>query len=207
MKKVLILILTLLMVFALSACTMPAVTNPDGTDTVAGVAIKTGLDVIEAACIMLLTVAGTAWAAKNKDKAYLQNINIAFDNTIKMAKITVGELKQTVVDGMKAAADDGKLSDEQIQELQGELLAKTLEKLDAPTKDVLAAAGADICAIIAGVGEDWVRELKGPEGILLDQLLEVPGVVEGNAETIKDNAEAIKKAADELLSKEEKPYT
>lgn len=206
MKKILILILTLLMVFALSACTMPAVTNPDGTDTVAGVAIKTGLDVIEAACVMLLTVAGTAWAAKNKDKAYLQNINIAFDNVFKMARITVGELKQKVVDGMKAAADDGKLSDEQIQELQRELLAKTLEKLDAPTMDVLAAAGADICAIIAGVGEDWVRELKGPEGILLDQLLEVPGVVEGNAETIKDNAEAIKKAADELLSNEEKPY-
>lgn len=206
MKKILILILTLLMVFVLSACTMPAVTNPDGTDTVAGVAIKTGLEVIEAACMMLLTVAGTAWAAKNKDKAYLQNINIAFDNVFKMAKITVGELKQTVVDGMKAAADDGKLSDEQIQELQGELLAKTLEKLDAPTKDVLAAAGADICAIIAGVGEDWVRELKGPEGILLDQLLEVPSVVEGNAETIKGNAEAIKKDADELLSKEEKPY-
>ena len=206
MKKILILILTLLMVSALSACTMPAVTNPDGTDTVAGVAIKTGLDVIEAACVMLLTVAGTAWAAKNKDKAYLQNINIAFDNVFKMARITVGELKQKVVDGMKAAADDGKLSDEQIQELQRELLAKTLEKLDAPTKDVLAAAGADICAIIAGVGEDWVRELKGPKGILLDPLLEVPGVVEGNAETIKDNAEAIKKAADELLSKEEKPY-
>ncbi len=198
MKKLIILVLALLMVLSLAGCTMPAVTNPDGTDTVAGVAIKTGLDVIEAACVMLLTVAGTAWAAKNKDKAYLQNINIAFDNVFKMAKITVGELKQTVVDGMKAAADDGKLSDEQIQELQGELLAKTLEKLDAPTKDVLAAAGADICAIIAGVGEDWVRELKGPEGILLDQLLEVPGIVEENAETIK-------KAADELLSKEEKP--
>ncbi len=198
MKKLIILVLALLMVLSLAGCTMPAVTNPDGTDTVAGVAIKTGLDVIEAACVMLLTVAGTAWAAKNKDKAYLQNINIAFDNVFKMAKITVVELKQTVVDGMKAAADDGKLSDEQIQELQGELLAKTLEKLDTPTKDVLAAAGADICAIIAGVGEDWVRELKGPEGILLDQLLEVPGIVEENAETIK-------KAADELLSKEEKP--
>ena len=198
MKKLIILVLALLMVLSLAGCTMPAVTNPDGTDTVAGVAFKTGLDVIEAACMMLLTVAGTAWASKNKDKAYLQNINIAFDNVFKMAKITVGELKQTVVDGMKAAADDGKLSDEQIQELQGELLAKTLEKLDAPTKDVLAAAGADICAIIAGVGEDWVRELKGPEGILLDQLLEMPGIVEENAETIK-------KAADELLSKEEKP--
>ncbi len=206
MKKILILILTLLMVFVLSACTMPAVTNPDGTDTVAGVAIKTGLDVIEAACVMLLTVAGTAWAAKNKDKVYLQNINIAFDNVFKMARITVGELKQKVVDGMKAAADDGKLSDEQIQELQRELLAKTLEKLDAPTKEVLAAAGADICAVIAGVGEDWVRELKEPEGVLLNQLLEAPGVVEGNAETIKDNAEAINKAADELLSKEKKPY-
>ena len=198
MKKLIILVLALLMVLSLAGCTMPAVTNPDGTDTVAGVAFKTGLDVVEAACMMLLTVAGTAWASKNKDKAYLQNINIAFDNVFKMAKITVGELKQTVVDGMKAAADDGKLSDEQIQELQGELLAKTLEKLDAPTKDVLAAAGADICAIIAGVGEDWVRELKGPEGILLDQLLEMPGIVEENAETIK-------KAADELLSKEEKP--
>ena len=191
MKKLLVLMLALMMVLALTACTMPAVSNPDGSDTVAGVAIKTGLDILESLVITVLGIAGTAWAAKSKDKAYMQNIRLAVDGVLDMARVTVGELKQTVVDKMKAESDDGKLSGEQIQELQAELLAKTLEKLDDPTKNLLAAAGADICAIIAGVGEDWVRKLNGED----IPVLEIPGIVEGDAGQIDAATEAIKQAA------------
>lgn len=165
MKKYLAIILTLVLcmalLFSLSGCTMPATATSDGGDTVAGVAIKNALNVIEALCLTLLSVAGAAWAAKCKDKAYLQNINIAVDGLTRMAKITVGELKQTVVDKLKTENEDGKLTPEQIEELKRLLLEKTLAKLDAPTKELLDAAGADLCAIITGVGEDWVRELNG----------------------------------------------
>ena len=107
---------------------------------------------------------------------------------------------------MKAATEDGKLTPFNVKELNRMLLELTLAKMAEPTKKLLTAAGVDICKLIMGAGECWIGESKVVSGIQLDQLLEVPGVVEGNAETIKDNAEAIKKAADELLSKEEKPY-
>lgn len=191
MKKILVLMLVLTMVLTLTACAVPAVSNPDGTDTVAGVAIKTGLDILETVVITILGIAGTAWAAKSKDKAYMQNIRLAVIGVLDMARVTVGELKQTVVDEMKAKSENGKLSGEQIQELQAELLAKTLEKLDVPTKNLLAAAGADICAIIAGVGEDWVRKLNGEDF----PVLEIPGIVEGDSGQIDAATEAIKQAA------------
>lgn len=205
MKKILILILTLLMVFALSACTMPAMTNPDGTDTVAGVAIMTGLKILEAAVVMLIGLAGASWAKKNGENTDLQNINIAVNHVIQMAQQTAGELNQTTVEHMKAETEDGKLTPFNVKELNRMLLELTLAKMAEPTKKLLTAAGVDICKLIMGAGECWIGESKVVSGIQLDQLLEVPGVVEGNAETIKDNAEAIKKAADEITGKKKYP--
>lgn len=174
MKKLLILLLSLAMIFALCACTAPAVSNPDGSDTVAGTAIKAGLEIVEAAALAIISVAGAAWASKAKNKTYLQNINIAMEHVISIAKQTVGELKQTTVERMKANSDDGKLSPGQIAELKEALLTLTLQKLDEPTKDLLAAAGADICALITGAGEDWVGALKVEDGIIIGQELTVP---------------------------------
>lgn len=165
MKKLLILILTLLMVLSLCACAAPAVSNPDGSDTVAGVAIKTGLEVVEALAVTVISIAGAAWAAKAKNKTELQNISLAVEHVIAISKQTVGELKQTVVDKMKEAAPDGKLTQEQINELKQTLLTVTLEKLDNPTKDLIAATGADICALITGAAEDWIGTSKWLNGI------------------------------------------
>lgn len=68
MKKILILILALTMVCVLTACTMPAMTNPDGTDTIAGVAIKNGLNILEAACVTALSIAAAVWAKRGGNR-------------------------------------------------------------------------------------------------------------------------------------------
>lgn len=200
MKKILILILALTMVCVLTACTMPAMTNPDGTDTIAGVAIKNGLNILEAACVTALSIAAAVWAKKGGEQKNFQNIILAVSSVLEMTRLTVGELKQDMVDRLKEISATGKLTPEQVKEINNELLARTLKKLSEPTKNLLDAVGIDICALIMGAGEDWVRELKVQNGIALDQLLEVPGIVEGNAETLDASTEAIKKAAAALTT-------
>lgn len=163
MKKLLcLLLMSTLLILALCGCTAPAMSNPDGSDTVAAVAVKTGLEVLEAALVTALTIAGTAWAAKMGKQAELKNINLATEHVIAIAKQTVGELKQTVVDGLKSESEDGKLTPEQIGALNHMLLEITLKKLDEPTKNLIAAAGADLCAIITGAAEDWISKGKIP---------------------------------------------
>lgn len=160
MKKILCLLMCLVMVFALCACAAPAVSNPDGSDTVTGVAIKTGLEVMEALALAIISVAGAAWASKAKNKAELQNISIAMEHVEAVAKQTVGELKQTIVDQMKEESPDGKLTPAQIEGLKSTLLSLTLKKLDDPTKELIASSGADICALISGAAEDWIATSK-----------------------------------------------
>lgn len=196
MKKILVLMLVLTMVLALTACAVPAMTNPDGTDTVAGVAIMTGLDILEKIVVTALGIAGTAWAAKSKDNKHIQNIALAIDNVLKAARITVGELKQTTVDRWKAESEDGKLTPDEIAQLKSDLLTLTLKKLDEPTKNLLAAAGVDICALIAGAGEDWVREMKLGGGVaVLGQIMDATDAITENAGAVDEAAAAIEKAA------------
>jgi len=164
MKKVLstilLLLLALAMIFSLCACTAPAVITEDGGDTVAGAAIKVALNVIEALALSAVSIFGAWWAAKAKNKTELQNINIAMRNVETVVRQTVGELKQTVVDGMKEAADNGKLTDRQVDDLKQRLLTMTLGKLDSPTVNLLEAAGMDLCAFITGAAESWIAEQK-----------------------------------------------
>lgn len=167
LSKILLLLLAALMICGLCSCTAPVLTNPDGSDTVAGVAVKTGLDVIEAAAVTVLGIFGAWWAANAKDNKKLQNINTAMDNLITVVKQTVGELKQTVVDGMKETNEDGKLTSAQVDYLKGQLLEMTLKKLDSPTKSILQAAGADLCALITGAAESWISEQKDMSNAVL----------------------------------------
>lgn len=177
MKKILCLLLATCMIFALCACSGPAMSNPDGSDTVAGAAVKTGLNVLEAALVTLLTLVGAAVGSKLKQRTELQNISIATEHVIDIAKQTVGELKQTVVEGMKAESPDGKLTPEQIRYLNEQLLNLTLKKLDEPTKTLIAAVGSDLCALITGAAEDWIGKGK------LDNLFPVVHIEERSGET------------------------
>ena len=74
--------------------------------------------------------------------------------------VTVEELQQTLVEGLKAGREDGKLTKEEIASLGEALLDSTIAKMSAPTAKLLAAAAVDVTALIQGAGESWIAKLK-----------------------------------------------
>ena len=122
--------------------------------------IETVMDVLAELVIMLIGVCGTWLTYKIGENKHIQSINAAQQEVIAMAQVTVGELKQTVVDKLKAAHEDGKLTKDEIQKLGFDLINLTMEKLSDPTISLLRAAGVDVTALIRGAGEDWINSLN-----------------------------------------------
>ncbi|MDP3448250.1 MAG: hypothetical protein Q8S22_09360, partial [Eubacteriales bacterium] len=110
--------------------------------------------------IALIGVFGAWLTAKLGKATQLDTVNHAQQELIKLAQITVGELKQTVVDGMKAGHTDGKLTKEEIAQLGQLLFEKTTAKLSASAMDVLIAAQVDISALITGTAEHLIAGMK-----------------------------------------------
>lgn len=115
--------------------------------------------VVATMLITLIGVAGAWLTAKIGKKVELSNINRAKDELIAAAQQTVMELQQTVVEGLKNAAEDGKLTDEEITGLSITLLAKTKEKMSLPAIQLLEAAAVDVNALIRGAGEALISEM------------------------------------------------
>ena len=123
--------------------------------------IELAVQVLAALLLTLIGVFGTWLTVRLGKHTQLANINAAQAEVIKAAKITVGELQQTVVDGLKAASADGKLTKQEISELGDILIDKTLLKISDPTYKLLTAAAVDVNALITGAGENWINKLKG----------------------------------------------
>ena len=157
-KKLLLVLITLLLL------TLPAVALADtgGTAevTVADILIENAVNIIAAFFIALIGVFGAWLTAKLGTATQLDTVNKAQQELIKLVQITVGELKQTVVDGMKAASKDGKLSKEEVAQLGQLLYEKTTAKLSASAMDVLTAARVDISALITGTAEHLIGKMK-----------------------------------------------
>jgi hypothetical protein len=116
---------------------------------------------LQVAATLVLTLIGAfgAWLMAQIGKSKkLANIAGATEQVIRTAQITVGELKQTIVDNLKK--DGTKLTEQQIAELGRGLLKLTYAKLSAPTVELLKAASVDIDALIVGAGEDWISSIK-----------------------------------------------
>lgn len=113
--------------------------------------------------ITLIGVFGAWLTAKIGKRVELANINRAKDELAIAAQQTVLELQQTLVDGMKAAAADGKLSETEIADLSVLLLNKTKDKMSLPAIQLLEAAAVDVNAFIMGAGEALICELHKAE--------------------------------------------
>lgn len=109
--------------------------------------------------ITLIGVLGAWLTAKIGKRVELSNINKAKDELILAAQQTVMELQQTVVEGLKDVAIDGKLSEEEIAELAGMLINKTKEKMSLPAIKLLEAAAVDVNALIRGAGEALINQM------------------------------------------------
>ena len=157
MKKKLILVLIALLMLALPAV---ALADTGGTVNAADILIENAVNIAAAFFIALIGVFGAWLTAKIGKATQLDTVNRAQQELIKLAQITVGELKQTVVDGMKAAHTDGKLTKEEIAQLGQLLYDKTTAKLSASAMDVLTAAQVDISALITGTAEHLIGQMK-----------------------------------------------
>ena len=156
MKKKLTLVLIALLLLALPAV---ALADTGGTNA-AGILIENAVEIVAAFFIALIGVFGAWLTAKLGKATQLDTVNRAQQELIKLAQITVGELKQTVVDGMKAAHKDGKLTKDEIAQLGKLLFEKTTAKLSASALDVLTAAQVDISALITGTAEHLISGMR-----------------------------------------------
>ena len=159
MKKKLILVLIALLMVALPVVAL-ADTGGTADATVVEILIENAVNIAAAFFVALIGVFGAWLTAKLGKSTQLDTVNRAQQELIKLAQITVGELKQTVVDGMKAAHTDGKLTKEEIAQLGQLLLEKTTAKLSASALDVLTAAQVDISALITGTAEQLIGQMK-----------------------------------------------
>ena len=159
MKKKLILVLIVLLMLALPVVAL-ADTGGTVNTSIADILIENAVNIAAAFFIALIGVLGAWLTAKLGKSTQLDTVNRAQQELIKLAQITVGELKQTVVDGMKAAHKDGKLSKEEIAQLGHLLFEKTTAKLSASAMDVLTAAQVDISALITGTAEHLIGQMK-----------------------------------------------
>ncbi len=123
------------------------------------VIINIAAQVVSTLLITLIGVLGAWLTAKIGKRVELTNINKAKDELIVAAQQTVMELQQTVVEGLKEKAADGKLTDEEIEGLCISLLTKTKEKMSLPAIKVLEAAAVDVNALIRGAGEALIERM------------------------------------------------
>ena len=124
--------------------------------------IENIIKIFGAALIALIGIFGSFITAQLNERHRLNNINAAQRELIAMAQQTVGELQQTVVDGLKACRTDGKLTAEDIKSLGADLVKKTMEKMSTPAIALLNSAGVDITALIHGAAENYIAEMKKP---------------------------------------------
>ena len=122
--------------------------------------METVMQIVGTLLITLIGVLGTWLTAKIGKRQELGNIAVATNEAVNAAQPTVLELQQTVVDGWKAANEDGKLTDEEINELGYLLVNKTVEKMSDSAVNLLVSAGVNITAIIKGAGEAMIKQMK-----------------------------------------------
>ena len=124
------------------------------------VIIETVVSVVANLAVTLIGVLG-AWLLMQISKSQkLSTINTAVDELTNAAEQTVLELQQTVVDDLKAASADGKLTKDEIEVLGKKLIDGALAKMSGSAMDVLKAANVDVNAIITGAGEALIARIK-----------------------------------------------
>lgn len=122
--------------------------------------IESVVQIVVTLVLTLIGALGTWLTLKIGKKEELAAINVAQQEVIRLAQLTVEELQQTLVEGLKAGREDGKLTKEEIATLGEALLDGTKAKMSAPTAKLLAAAAVDVTALIQGAGESWIAKVK-----------------------------------------------
>lgn len=124
------------------------------------VIIQYAAEIMALVVISAIGILGTFILNKINKNQNLKNIGEATYQVIEAAQETVRRLQQTMVEGMKELAEDGKLTPEQIAQLKEETLRITLENLGSPILDLLLAAKVDVAGLITNAAEAYINEMK-----------------------------------------------
>lgn len=124
------------------------------------VVIETAMSILTNLIVAVIGVAGAWLVAQIGKNEKLNTIKKATEALTGAAEQTVWELQQTVVDDLKAASADGKLTKEEINMLAGRLYESTIDKMSESSLNVLQAAKVDINAIITGAAEALIAKIK-----------------------------------------------
>ena len=136
------------------------------------VLIEVGTQVLFELLLLVLSVAFAfigKWLAKHEK---LKTVAAAMEEVQMLARETVNELEQTVVENLKAATEDGKLSKTDIEWLGQQLIEKVAAKMSIPAEDTLRAAGVDVVALIHSAAEAFIAEIKRYEPAEIEQIAE-----------------------------------
>ncbi len=156
-KRIAAVIMILSIAAALGGC---AAMEDETVNAIAMEAISSVLSVVAQLAVAGLSV-GLTWCvtriAKTEKFKSISEVLTQLSTTV---EDTVGELQQTVVDGLKAAASDGKLTPEEVSALNAKLLDLVKAKMAQPAIDLLSAAQIDINALIIGMAESAIKKMK-----------------------------------------------
>lgn len=124
--------------------------------------IEYAVNIVVSVIVALIGVAGSWVLSKLAKRVELANISEATKTLILMTQQTVSELQQTIVEGLKADSEDGKLTPDEIKMLREQLLEITEAKLSDSVKGLLSAAKVDIEVLIHSAAEAYItNSLKG----------------------------------------------
>lgn len=122
--------------------------------------IEAAVRVLTAVVLALISIGGTWLLRKLGAKVQTANIRRAIEEVIRITELTVGELQQTVVEGLKAAHEDGKLTETEIKALQETLLNHVSARLSDPVCNLIEGAGIDMESLIQGAAENAIHYFK-----------------------------------------------
>mgnify|MGYP006989001482 CR=1 FL=1 len=118
--------------------------------------------VSEILCIIVIAGLGLfgSWLlSKLKQKQNLINISNAVEQLMEAATLTVYSLQQQFVDDWKNA-QNGKLTEEQIEELKRKAIEITIKNMSEPTLNLLESAKIDVVNMITTAVESTVHNTK-----------------------------------------------
>lgn len=136
------------------------------------VLIEVGTQVVFELLMLLIGIA-FAYLTKLVGKTKrLEHVAAAMDELETVVKHIVGDLQQTVVDGLKEATEDHKLSNTDIAYIGEQLIEKVGKQISAPAADTLYAAGVDVEAMIHSIAEAEIARIKRESGFFVGEVME-----------------------------------
>lgn len=174
-KRIVAVMLILSMAAALGGC---AAMEDETVNAIAMEAISSVLSVVAQLAVAGLSV-GLTWCVTRIAKTEkFKSISEVLTQLSATVEDTVHELQQTMVDGLKAAASDGKLTPEEVSALNAKLLDLVKAKMAQPAVDLLCAAQIDVNSLIAGMAEAAIKKMKDNEAVpILGEIVAAEGQI------------------------------